>query len=231
VPQVDWTDGSYFLYKDYPRPLVSPENVCLPLDPLRPPLLHPFTVFPRLRSPRGFLLRPLGFRGEVSGQATVRSFRAPRRRVGRRRPTLPGLVDILCVFSSYTLTHKSKYLSFAGGCAQLEQLEALVARKPSIRARTDGDLVRLDGVCLFPNPRWAESTCGYSGVRLVSPPCPQADDVRSQLRAKRIDSRFWKPIQFQRPYKSVPQPEQGGVEGSWQTGLTLPCSTRLTKRD
>ena len=120
-------------------------------------------------------------------------------------------------------------LQAAVGCAQLEQLDTFVAAKRRIARAYSEALGGLPGAGLFPNPDWAEGACWFGGVTLSAPPLAE---VIPRLREAGVDARpFWKPIHLQAPYANVPRAPLPVSEAVWQTVLTLPCSTNLTREE
>ena len=117
-------------------------------------------------------------------------------------------------------------LQAAVGCAQLERLDELVGAKRRIGrvyAEAFGDL---PGVGRFPQPPWAESACWFSGVTLARGRVAEALRV---LREQGVGCRpFWKPVHHQAPYADAPRTGLAVCDATWDTILTLPCSSSLT---
>lgn len=117
-------------------------------------------------------------------------------------------------------------LQAAVGCAQLEQLDAFIARKQSIRRRYDAAWARLDGIGHFPARPGVESACWLSG--LVLPPHVAAHEIIAELHTVGIEARpFWKPLHRQTPYAHAPTLLRGTADALWSRIVTLPCSTTL----
>jgi perosamine synthetase len=114
----------------------------------------------------------------------------------------------------------------AVGCAQLERLDELVARKRCIAHEYRSALSDLRDVTFFPTPCWADSGCWLSGIVV---PGSSASAVVSRLRGCGIDARtFWKPVHMQRPYRMAPVSGSLCVcEELWPRIVTLPCSSGL----
>ena len=118
-------------------------------------------------------------------------------------------------------------LQAAVGCAQLEQLDVLVAAKRRIAGRYDEALADAPGVSLFPRASWAQSACWMSGVRVGGVP-----ELVERLAERGIGARtFWKPIHLQPPYREAPRAPLPVSEAIWSEILTLPCSAGLTPED
>ena len=118
-------------------------------------------------------------------------------------------------------------LQAAVGCAQLEQLDVLVAAKRRIAGRYDEALADAPGVSLFPRASWAQSACWMSGVRVGGVP-----ELVERLAERGIGARtFWKPIHLQPPYREAPREPLPVSEAIWAEILALPCSAGLTPED
>lgn len=126
---------------------------------------------------------------------------------------------------NYRLTN----LQAAVGCAQMENLDRLVAAKRRIRARYDESFADLPGVSPFPQPGWAESACWFSGFVLDPGRAEGMAALREAWRAASIDVRpFWKPMHLQAPYRDSPRGELPVSDDIWRRIVTLPCSTHLS---
>ena len=123
-------------------------------------------------------------------------------------------------------------LQAAVGCAQMERVDQLVARKRAISRRYNDAFTNVPGIGLFPKPDWADSACWFSGVTLDAKRYPAVGDIVEQLRSRGIDGRtFWKPIHLQEPYITTPTEDVSVCDAVWSSILTLPCSTGLTESD
>ena len=123
---------------------------------------------------------------------------------------------------NYRLTN----LQAAVGCAQLEQLEAFVAKKRWISNYYSDAFRDLPQVESFPVSTFAKSACWFSGILLKS---DNSSNFRRALRNAGIDARpFWKPINLQIPFSEVPHGDLTESNSVWQRIVTLPCSTSIT---
>lgn len=120
-------------------------------------------------------------------------------------------------------------LQAAVGCAQMEQLDAFVAKKRMIRDTYDSAFAELPGVELFPRAAGTESACWFSGFVVDA---GTATRVRSALQEQSIDARpTWKPMHLQLPYMDVPRASLDVSDDIWQRIVTLPCSTGITNAE
>ena len=123
-------------------------------------------------------------------------------------------------------------LQAAVGCAQMERVDDLVARKRVISRRYTAAFTDIPGIGFFPRPDWADSACWFSGITLDENRRPTVGDVVEELRSRGIDGRsFWKPIHLQKPYLSAPREAMLVCDVVWSSILTLPCSTGLSEAD
>lgn len=118
-------------------------------------------------------------------------------------------------------------LQAAVGCAQIERLEAFIAKKHFISDYYKEHLKGISGMAFFPETEWGESACWFAGVVL--------DDTRdvkeacARLAAKGIQTKpFWKPIYMQKPYLQAEKSGMDVTEKIWKHILPLPSSTGLT---
>jgi len=112
------------------------------------------------------------------------------------------------------------------GCAQLEQAEAILARRKGIAAAYETGLAGIPGLVRPPALPWAESVHWMYSV-LVEPAFGlDRDQVRAGLRARGIDSRpFFVPLHELPPYRTTaPFPVATRLARS---GINLPSGTGL----
>jgi perosamine synthetase len=127
---------------------------------------------------------------------------------------------------NYRLTN----LQAAVGCAQMERLDALVARKREVRAAYDAALAGRGGFSAFPSPDWAESACWISGV--VAADAELADAARRHLAGTGFKALpFWKPMHLQPPYADCPTTAMPVTDELWYRIVPLPSSSALSAAD
>jgi perosamine synthetase len=112
------------------------------------------------------------------------------------------------------------------GCAQLEQAEAILARRKEIAAAYEAGLAGIPGLTRPPAAPWAESVHWMYSV-LVEPAFGlDRDAVREGLRARGVDSRpFFVPLHALPPYRlDAPFPVATALGAK---GINLPSGTGL----
>jgi perosamine synthetase len=113
------------------------------------------------------------------------------------------------------------------GCAQLEQVEAILDRRKAIAAAYEAGLVGIPGLGLPPSEPWAQNVHWMYSV-LVEPAfgCDR-DAVREGLRVRGVDSRpFFVPLHDLPPYRTEAAfPVAARLS---RTGINLPSGTGLT---
>jgi dTDP-4-amino-4,6-dideoxygalactose transaminase len=120
-------------------------------------------------------------------------------------------------------------LQAAVGCAQMEQLDAFLAKKRAIRATYDTAFSDLTGVSAFPTAPDTTSACWFSGFVTDA---TTAERVRVTLQSQSIDARpTWKPMHLQVPYMTAPRSSLDVADEIWQCIVTLPCSTGITNAE
>jgi dTDP-4-amino-4,6-dideoxygalactose transaminase len=130
---------------------------------------------------------------------------------------------------NYRLTN----LAAALGVAQLEHLDAFIARKQAIARRYDEALGGLPGITLPPRATWARPSMWLYSI-LVDPAAAGIARTVLQERLGRhgIETRFvWAPAHLMPCYRDVSR--LGGAVGEmlFAQGLSLPCSISLTDSD
>jgi dTDP-4-amino-4,6-dideoxygalactose transaminase len=118
------------------------------------------------------------------------------------------------------------------GLAQLETLEARVARRRAIFEAYRAALSSLPGVNFAPEGPGRRHTRWLS-VMLLGPDARITPDaLRLRLHAEEIASRpVWKPMHLQPVFRDAPRVGGGGGESLFTQGLCLPSSTTLTEAD
>lgn len=117
-------------------------------------------------------------------------------------------------------------LQAAVGCAQMERLNSLLAKKKAIRSQYAAAFADIGGLTTFPPVPPTASPCWLSGI--VASDDETAATLRQALRAAGIEARkFWKPIHLQRPYRDAPATPQPVAEALWERVVVLPSSSGL----
>jgi perosamine synthetase len=116
------------------------------------------------------------------------------------------------------------------GCAQLEQAEAILARRKTLATTYASELAGIPGLVPPPAETWAENVYWMYSV-LVDPAAGvDREAVREGLRARGVDSRpFFVPLHELPPYaSSAPFPVATRLG---RTGINLPSGTGLTTEE
>jgi dTDP-4-amino-4,6-dideoxygalactose transaminase len=119
------------------------------------------------------------------------------------------------------------------GRAQLERLDAMIARRREIRARYADLLREVPGVRLFGvddddgDNAWLTSILVDADDAGWTP-----DALRAALEADNIESRpLWKPMHLQPVFTTAPATITGTAQRLFEQGLTLPSGSALTDED
>ena len=113
------------------------------------------------------------------------------------------------------------------GCAQVEQVDAILARRKVIAGAYDAGLAGIRGLTGPPAEPWAENVHWMYSV-LVEPEYHSSRDaVIAGLRARGVDSRpFFVPLHLLPPYElDAPFPVSTDLG---MRGINLPSGTGLT---
>jgi perosamine synthetase len=112
------------------------------------------------------------------------------------------------------------------GCAQLEQADAILARRKEIAAAYEAGLAGVPGLTPPPAQPWAENVYWMYSV-LVEPAFGlDREEVRAGLRERGIDSRpFFVPLHELPPYRQDPPGPVSSVLAA--KGINLPSGTGL----
>jgi perosamine synthetase len=116
------------------------------------------------------------------------------------------------------------------GCAQLEQADAILARRKAIAAAYEAGLAGVAGLTRPPDEPWAESVHWMYSV-LVEPAFgPDREAVMAGLRTRGVDSRpFFVPLHQLPPYRlDAPFPVATSLGAR---GINLPSGTGLRPED
>jgi perosamine synthetase len=116
------------------------------------------------------------------------------------------------------------------GCAQLENLDAYVARKREIARRYDAELLDLPGLARLVTAEWAEPNEWLYTVTVDAEPFGMGSrELLGVLAGQGVQARpLWQPLHLSPAHR-------GGREGDFRvaerlnaTALSLPCSVGLT---
>jgi perosamine synthetase len=113
------------------------------------------------------------------------------------------------------------------GCAQMEQVDAILDRRKTLAAAYEAGLAGVPGLTRPPVAPWAENVYWMYSV-LVEPAFGRdRDAVREGLRARGVDSRpFFVPLHAQPPYRTdAPFPVATDLS---RRGINLPSGNALT---
>lgn len=121
-------------------------------------------------------------------------------------------------------------LQAAVGCAQLERVEEFLLKKKYIRNFYNQSFRQVEDVLLFPEVKWADSACWFSGL-VLSDSC-KVKKLCEALKEKAIEAKaFWKPIHLQKPYLQAERSDMTISEKTWDRIITLPSSTGITETE
>ena len=118
------------------------------------------------------------------------------------------------------------------GLAQLETLEARVARRRAIFETYQAALSDLPGVSFAPEGPGRRHTRWLSVMLLGAEARITPDALRQMLHAEGIESRpVWKPMHLQPVFRDAPGVGGAVAESLFAKGLCLPSSTTLTEAE
>jgi len=129
--------------------------------------------------------------------------------------------------------YRMSNLLAALGRAQLDRLDAFIARRLEIRNFYEEALSALPGVCFMPRPQHGEANFWLTCI-LVDPREFGAgrEAIRLALEAHDIESRpVWKPLHLQPAYRDAETVGGGVAAGIFETGLCLPSGSGLNDSD
>lgn len=121
-------------------------------------------------------------------------------------------------------------LSAAVGVAQLESIEAKVARRRAIFERYQANLGDLPHVSFAPEASDRRHTRWLTVMRLEVAACGTTPEViRLALETKDIETRpVWKPMHLQPLFRGAPRVGGEIAEGIFESGLCLPSGSSLS---
>lgn len=115
------------------------------------------------------------------------------------------------------------------GVAQVERLDAFLARKRDVYERYARMAAAFPELQPFPTPARGRSVHWFSGVYYTGADPALCVAFRDQMQAEQIDVRpFWKPIHLQRPYADALRTAMPVTDAVWERIVPLPCSTGIT---
>ena len=118
------------------------------------------------------------------------------------------------------------------GLAQLERLDAFLARKAELRDAYAAVAARHNDLHAFPEPVFGKNGHWFSGFWYSGADVARCDAFRVHMNAAGVDLRpFWKPIHLQKPYAQALATAMPVSEYLWQRLFPLPCSTHLSAAD
>lgn len=117
--------------------------------------------------------------------------------------------------------------------AQSEHLARFVARKRAFVARYDAAFAKIEGVSMWREAPWAESSHWMAIVTVDEKRHPNAiNGLRKDLPTKGIEARpVWLPLHRQKPFAHSKSMSCDVAERIYRTGLCLPCSAGLTEQE
>jgi dTDP-4-amino-4,6-dideoxygalactose transaminase len=125
---------------------------------------------------------------------------------------------------NYRLTN----VNAAIGLAQMERLDALVAKKRRIAAAYDAALAERGDLRPMPRPEWADGACWLYSV--LCPSLADAEALVVALNAERVEARlFWESLSQQAPYAAAPRRLTGVSQSLSGRIVSLPCSAGMTE--
>lgn len=132
-------------------------------------------------------------------------------------------------FDMVGFNYRMTNIQAAVGVAQMERLNAFVARKREVRKYYECSLRDINGISFFPVPDGQNSSCWFSGIVLENGGPGNVKEICTDLKEKGIEARpFWKPIHLQKPYANMPCSGFEIADKLWGRIITLPCSTNIT---
>lgn len=130
---------------------------------------------------------------------------------------------------NYRLTN----LLAAMGCAQLEQLDTIVAAKKHIARRYAEGFRDVPGISLMKEAAWATSTWWLYTVLIDSAVCGvDSRQLMRSLGSRKIQTRpLWQPIHMSGAHKASGATKLPVAESLYQHALSLPCSAGLSEAE
>lgn len=118
------------------------------------------------------------------------------------------------------------------GVAQLERLDAFLARKQDVRDRYADAAAAFSCLEPFPEPTFGVNGHWFSGIWYTGDAEGLDIAFQAHMKSAGVDLRpFWKPIHLQKPYLSALQEPMPVTDDLWRRIFPLPCSTHITEDD
>lgn len=119
-------------------------------------------------------------------------------------------------------------LNAALGCAQLERLDSMLARKRSLAARYLEAFREVPGVRFFEEPAHGTSNYWLNAILLEGAPAGARDEILEATNAAGIMTRpVWSPMHRLAPYRGCPAMDLSQAERIERTLINLPSSPKL----
>lgn len=116
------------------------------------------------------------------------------------------------------------------GCAQLARLDEMIERRRSWRSKYREFFSGHPGIEIFGGDD-TEDNCWLTSV-IIDPVIASvtSDELQADLQKAHVESRpLWKPMHLQPVFESYPAKITGASQKQFETGLTLPSSSEMTK--
>lgn len=128
--------------------------------------------------------------------------------------------------------HRMTNMQAAVGVAQLERLDAFLARKQELHETYAAFAARHPHLEPFPVPAEGFSIRWLSGVYYTGDDLALCEAFRAHMNEAGIDMRsFWKPIHLQAPYANALSTPTPVADDLWTRIFPLPCSTHITQAE
>lgn len=122
-------------------------------------------------------------------------------------------------------------MNAALGCAQMERLDAHLARKRQLSEAYARALTGIPGLSRIAEESWAWSTYWLNTV-LLEPGAADVSKVAEALRGQGIEARrVWPPLHGQAPYRTCLFSGAPNADWLYARGLNLPSSVGMTDAD
>lgn len=138
--------------------------------------------------------------------------------------------ELESVHEAVGYNYRLSNLHAALGLAQLERLEAFIAKKRAIARRYEEALRDVTGITLMPVPADVEPTYWLYTIVLSAGTLASRKATVQQLRAAGIEARpLWHPIHGLRPYRGCQVVGGGQAQQLYERGISLPSGVGLTE--